>query len=351
MREVSRSGCVGSLLAAVAICSLVGCVMPSRESLKEPAWPPSTGRGPTGGGGLQRTTLIKPFIPGDKPETVQQLTSEMPSGTQDRLPAAEPQNPAQQPGVQTDVAAQATVNPVPRPIRWHDPTQDQATYARPAVQTPSPQFPSAADPAREGLEQRSDAPAQSAPAAEAPPASLAPTPPASSASVQVPPQPVRPAPAVQASETMRPAPPAQSYAQLPPGQSHIDGREAQSSPRPSPVAAPAPAESAPRNAAVEAKSGSRQWEDQRVRQAAIKLAEQLQGVKKGKICYSVKNDEWWVVLYDDLGPVYDVKQFTWNRDQEKLEQFLVLKKIGKNRVEEDRSTRDPDRACESIDFK
>ncbi len=62
----------------------------------------------------------------------------------------------------------------------------------------------------------------------------------------------------------------------------------------------------------------------------------------------MKTDEWWIVLYDDMGAVYDVKQFTWNRDQEKLEPFLVLKKIGKNRLEEELTVREADRACEPL---
>jgi hypothetical protein len=101
---------------------------------------------------------------------------------------------------------------------------------------------------------------------------------------------------------------------------------------------------------VEAKSGSREWEDQRVKQAAFKLAKESAGVKKGKICYSVKNDEWWVVLYEDAGTVYDVRQYTWDRSQEKLERFLVPKRIGKNRLEEELSLRETDKACEAVDF-
>lgn len=81
------------------------------------------------------------------------------------------------------------------------------------------------------------------------------------------------------------------------------------------------------------------------------MAHEFQGIKKGKICYSVKTDEWWVVLYEDIGSLYDVKQYTWNRDQEKLEQFLVLKKIGKNRLQEDINERESDKACEPLDFQ
>lgn len=80
------------------------------------------------------------------------------------------------------------------------------------------------------------------------------------------------------------------------------------------------------------------------------MAKEFPGVHKGKICYSVKTDEWWVVLYDEAGAAYDVKQYTWNRDQEKLDQFLVLKRIGKNRLEEDLSVREADKACEPLDF-
>jgi hypothetical protein len=354
MREVSRSRCVGSLFVAVAICSLVGCVMPSRESLKEPTWGPGSGRGPTTGGGLPRTSLIKPFIPPDKPESVQQGPLQTSSGMRGQSPVAMSQEPMQQRGSNEDATANTSPQPVPpQPIRWHAPPQDQTSYVRPAIEPSSQQFPSDRDLANQGMEQHTEAPSLPVAAVEASPISHSPLPVEPSPSMQGPPPPLQPAPPVQApsaaqtSHAISPTPRSQPYAQLPSDRRHASERDARPAELTATPAAPAPPQTP---AALEAKAGSRQWEDQKVRQAAIKLSHQFQGVKKGKICYSVKNDEWWVVLYEDAGPMYELKQYTWNRDQEKLEEFLVLKKIGKNRLEEDRSARDPDRACEAVDF-
>jgi hypothetical protein len=91
------------------------------------------------------------------------------------------------------------------------------------------------------------------------------------------------------------------------------------------------------------------WEDQKVRKAALDLAEGNPSVKKIKICYAVKEDEWWVTLYEFSGGLVELKQFTWNREQDKLESFLVLKRIAIGRLEEHLNSEEPGKACESID--
>ncbi|MDQ7781468.1 MAG: hypothetical protein RDU20_01220 [Desulfomonilaceae bacterium] len=91
------------------------------------------------------------------------------------------------------------------------------------------------------------------------------------------------------------------------------------------------------------------WEDQKVRRGAMQMLRQYPTVKKVKICYAVKDDEWWVILYEDLDTHYELRQFTWDRDQSRLRPFLVLKRIHKNQLQEHLTASEPDRACEVLD--
>jgi hypothetical protein len=122
----------------------------------------------------------------------------------------------------------------------------------------------------------------------------------------------------------------------------------QPSPRtPSPAVPAVP----PKSAVVRVhqdKSQKRQWEDQKIKESAFEVAKGYPNVSKIKICYAVKDDEWWVTLYDDIGAAIDLKQFTWNRELEKLEPFLVLKRIPSNRLQAQLSEEEPGRACEIL---
>jgi len=91
------------------------------------------------------------------------------------------------------------------------------------------------------------------------------------------------------------------------------------------------------------------WEDQKVKTAAQEMARGFPAVKKIQVCYQVEADEWWVTLYDDMGVEIDLKQFTWNRDQEKLEPFLVLKRVPASRLDAHLTTKRPGMACEIVE--
>jgi hypothetical protein len=93
----------------------------------------------------------------------------------------------------------------------------------------------------------------------------------------------------------------------------------------------------------------RKWEDQKVKAAATELARRAPGIKKLKVCYAVKEDEWWVTLYEELGPGFDLKQYTWNREQDRLEPFLVSKTIPADRLQSQLAEHEPDMACEVMD--
>ena len=111
---------------------------------------------------------------------------------------------------------------------------------------------------------------------------------------------------------------------------------------------PAPLPSG-RAASPPPKSSAGQWEDQKVRKAAQEILKRYPTAKKVKICYAVKDDEWWVILYDDAGTYYELRQFVWDRDREKLDPHLVLKRIAKSRLQDHLTANEPDRACEVMD--
>jgi hypothetical protein len=98
-----------------------------------------------------------------------------------------------------------------------------------------------------------------------------------------------------------------------------------------------------------AKSSTKTWEDEKVRALALELAKDSPASSKIKICYAVTKDEWWVILYEDTGSAFELKQYTWNRNDNKLEPFLVFKTVPKDRIEEHLKSAEPDRACEVLE--
>lgn len=98
------------------------------------------------------------------------------------------------------------------------------------------------------------------------------------------------------------------------------------------------------------KSHETQWEDQKVKQAAMELRDAHRSAQKMKLCYAVKDDEWWVIFYEDAASHYELRQYVWDRDRERLDPFLVMKRIPRDRLSQDLSTSEPDRACEVVDL-
>ncbi len=101
---------------------------------------------------------------------------------------------------------------------------------------------------------------------------------------------------------------------------------------------------APRN------TGPGQWEDRRVEAAAMELALKTPGVIKLKICYDLNQDEWWVVLFEDHGPIVEIRPFVWNRDSASFEPFLVVRQIAKDRLQVQLSEDEPSRPCRVVDL-
>jgi len=92
-----------------------------------------------------------------------------------------------------------------------------------------------------------------------------------------------------------------------------------------------------------------EWEDQKVKAAAQELAKSIPNVQGIKLCYMVKNDEWRVTLYEDIGPMFDVKQFFWDREQDKFQPHLVQVRIAKNALDRHLAESDLDQACETLE--
>jgi hypothetical protein len=93
----------------------------------------------------------------------------------------------------------------------------------------------------------------------------------------------------------------------------------------------------------------REWEDQKVRTAAREMGSSMASVGKLKLCYDHIEDEWWLILYQEVGPSVELKQFVWSRDQERFEPHLVLNRIPKSRMPEHLARQELNRACEVME--
>lgn len=91
--------------------------------------------------------------------------------------------------------------------------------------------------------------------------------------------------------------------------------------------------------------------DERLLDAAIEAAKELVAVEKMKLCYKLKEDEWWVSIYVDIRNRIDVKQFIWNRELENLEPFLVLKRIPKSKLASELNKAEPGSICEVVTLR
>jgi hypothetical protein len=88
-----------------------------------------------------------------------------------------------------------------------------------------------------------------------------------------------------------------------------------------------------------------QDEEHQIKAAAHVLAKTIGVVEKMKLCYVTQDDEWWATFYVDIGSILDVKQFIWNRESEKFEPFLVVKRLSKSKLASDLKQSQPGRKC------
>jgi gamma-glutamylcyclotransferase (GGCT)/AIG2-like uncharacterized protein YtfP len=92
-------------------------------------------------------------------------------------------------------------------------------------------------------------------------------------------------------------------------------------------------------------------EEEKAKTLALDLAKANTDVKKIKVCHDKKNDEWWLTLYEDAKDHFRLRQYTWSIQQDQPEEFLVLKRISKCKLESDLTASDPDRTCQEVKFE
>jgi len=85
-----------------------------------------------------------------------------------------------------------------------------------------------------------------------------------------------------------------------------------------------------------------------VKEAAVKKAQESKSVVNVKICHRSPRDEWWITIYHDLGNIIDVKQFIWNRQEEKWEPFTVFEQISRNKLKVHLTGNKPGSRCEIL---
>jgi gamma-glutamylcyclotransferase (GGCT)/AIG2-like uncharacterized protein YtfP len=91
-------------------------------------------------------------------------------------------------------------------------------------------------------------------------------------------------------------------------------------------------------------------EEEKARSFAVDLAKAHPDVKKIKVCHDQKNDEWWLVLYEDSGDYFRLRQYTWSVSQDQPEEFLVLKRISKSKLDSHLRDSEHDRVCQVVEY-
>jgi hypothetical protein len=127
-----------------------------------------------------------------------------------------------------------------------------------------------------------------------------------------------------------------------PPERQIDGasqQEKDQPPRPVRVVVKPQAESRPQK---------NSWEDERIKSAALETARAIPSVKKMKICLDIEHGEWWAILYEENGPMVELKQFVWNRAENRFDPHLVLERIPRTQLERHLAASEPGRACEAV---
>jgi hypothetical protein len=97
------------------------------------------------------------------------------------------------------------------------------------------------------------------------------------------------------------------------------------------------------------RKATEEWEDDKVKGLARDMARRFPNVRKAKVCYDAKDDEWWVILYEDNDSFLELKQYIWNRDEDLMEPFLVQRRVPKSKLEEELASSPRERACEVLD--
>lgn len=89
-------------------------------------------------------------------------------------------------------------------------------------------------------------------------------------------------------------------------------------------------------------------EQERVEKAGRALAAREGDIRKLVLCYVARTEEWWIVLYADLGHIVDVRKYVWNPESEKLERFLVIDRIPHSRLNDEETPPVKGGTCTSL---
>lgn len=108
------------------------------------------------------------------------------------------------------------------------------------------------------------------------------------------------------------------------------------------------APSAPKDATHKRKMGPDAALKKRLESEATELAKNIGSVRKVKLCYDKKTDEWWLTLYKELSTAMDVKQFFWSWEREEFTPFLVIKRISKGKLMDDLKKNGSGRTCSEL---
>lgn len=68
--------------------------------------------------------------------------------------------------------------------------------------------------------------------------------------------------------------------------------------------------------------------------AASEIARTFEDVHAIKLCRNEQKAEWWIVLYLDHGPYYEVKQFIWSPLEEEPQPFTILERVSRGGLKE-----------------
>ena len=102
-----------------------------------------------------------------------------------------------------------------------------------------------------------------------------------------------------------------------------------------------------RSEKTERKSGRTELEI--VRDIAIGLAKKHAPVDQMRLCYAKKTREWWITLFRNEGHVLELKQYIWNKLEDKLDPFCVEKRIAKDALADYLSEQPRGRECSAFE--
>jgi gamma-glutamylcyclotransferase (GGCT)/AIG2-like uncharacterized protein YtfP len=91
-------------------------------------------------------------------------------------------------------------------------------------------------------------------------------------------------------------------------------------------------------------------EAEKARSLALGLAKADTAVTKIKVCHDKKKGEWWLTLYEDEGYYFRVRRYIWSIQRDRPEEYLVLKRISKSKLESDLTASEPGSVCHVIKY-